>query len=92
MMKMTKDSHMQFVKACFKGALPLGLFFKTKSKIQEIYKEDQKDICALPEDIATLALSNDCAIGSYVDFHQDEKSSNLKKSYSFLSKKLDKLF
>jgi len=92
MMKMTKDSHLKFVKACFKGALPLSLFFKSKNKIQEIYKENQKDICALPEDIATLALSNECPIQSYVDFHQDEKSSNLKKSYSFLSKKLDKLF
>lgn len=67
-------------------------YHKLSHKIKEVYKTDAKDICSLPSDVATLALSNNCDIHSYVDFHTTTKLDSEKNNYKIIVNKLSKLF
>lgn len=67
-------------------------YHKLSPKIREIYQSSQKDICSLPTDVASLALSNNCDIHTYVDFHTTTKLEKEKNNYKNIVKNLDKLF
>ncbi|MGN0916463.1 MAG: hypothetical protein ACI4NE_08970 [Succinivibrio sp.] len=71
----------------------MNIFMELKDTYSRVYRHgDPDDICALPDDVARLAVSNDTAISSYVDFHRNSNFRSCMAKCPFLVKRLKNLF
>lgn len=63
-----------------------------REKVKTEFLKSFDTMCSLPGDIAALAVSNDCIISDYVDFHGSTKVNEAKSNYKMLISSLGKLF
>lgn len=87
----TQNSHLE-IKTKLAGSQTLEEEMSLKEKTDPKLLGSFDKLCALPWDIATLSVSNDCIISDYVDFHSTNKVNNAKANYQELISSLGKLF
>ena len=87
----TQNSHLE-IKTKLAGSQTLEEELSLKEKTDPKLLGSFDKLCALPWDIATLSVSNDCIISDYVDFHSTNKVNNAKANYQELISSLGKLF
>ena len=87
----TQNRHLE-TKTKLAGSQTLEEELSLKEKTDPKLLGSFDKLCALPWDIATLSVSNDCIISDYVDFHGTNKVNNAKANYQELISSLGKLF
>ncbi len=87
----TQNCHLE-IKTKLAGSQTLEEELSLKEKTDPKLLGSFDKLCALPWDIATLSVSNDCIISDYVDFHSANKVNNAKANYQELISSLGKLF
>lgn len=87
----TQNRHLE-IKTKLAGSHTLEEELSLKEKTDPKLLGSFDKLCALPWDIATLSVSNDCIISDYVDFHSANKVNNAKANYQELISSLGKLF
>lgn len=76
------------LKHFLQGRLDLDEFERILPKLEHLYGNELTKVQGLPEDVICLALSNDCAISCYVDFHAYDKLDQCKRQYSHMASQL----
>lgn len=76
------------LKHFLQGRLDLDEFARILPKLEQLYGDELTRVQGLPEDVISLALSNDCAISTYVDFHATDKFDQCRSRYACISSRL----
>lgn len=87
----TNKQHLE-IKARLSGFQTLEDEMALREKIRPEFIDSADKLYSLPGDIAALAVSNDCIISGYVDFHGSAKMNKAKDNYRMLISSLERLF
>lgn len=86
---MTKVSFDE-LKRFLRGCVDLGDFERNLPQLKKLYGDRLDEVQGLPEDVVKLALSNDCAISCYTDFHTEDKLERCRERYGIMAGRLEK--